>query len=158
MTFDGCVFGPTSGQPLIFMSCYTYNVWCEGIGCRNVVVRNCRFENCLADNSWHNATDAPLIKASFLIPPKYSRMEDSIPITNAAFAQEVAANKAAGREVAPSPDAVCDILIENNVFVNPRGLLFLGENASRVTIRDNRVEYDGGVWKKLPCAGQVRMT
>ena len=157
VTFDGCVFGPMSGLPLKFMTCYSYNVWCEGIGCSNIVVRNCRFENCLADNSWHVLPGAPLITASMLLPPEYSRMEDSVPITNPGFARQVAANKAAGRKVKPSADAVCDILIEKNTFVNPRGLVLLTENASRVTFRDNKVESDGSAWEPFSFAGKIRL-
>ncbi len=155
VTFDGCTFGPSSGLPLGFMSCYTYNVWCEGIGCRNIVVRNCRFENCLSGNSWHVERDAPQIKASIRLPPEFSRME-STPILNADFAARVAANIAAGRQVQPSADAVCDILIENNVFVNPRGEVLLCENASRVTFRDNEILSDGSEWKPFPFAGKIR--
>ncbi len=156
VTFEGCVFGPSSGLPLLFMSCYTYNVWCEGIGCRNIVVRGCRFENCLSGNSWHVEKDAPQIKASIRLPPEFVRME-AFPILNHAFAAQVAANIAAGRQVAPSPDAVCDILIENNVFVNPRGYVLLGENASRVTFRDNQILSDGSEWNPFPFAGKIRL-
>ena len=81
-------------------------------------------------------------------------MED-FPILNPAFAAQVAANVAAGRQVKPSPDAVCDILVENNVFVNPRGHVLLGENASRVTFRDNAILSDGGEWEPLPTAGKI---
>ena len=158
VTIEGCRFGPMSGPPLTFMSCYTYNVWCEGIGCSNIVVRNCRFENCLCNNSWNSLASAPLVKASLQIPPVYSRMEDSVPIFNEAFAREVAANKAVGRRLTPTSNAVCDILIENNEILNPRGLLLLGENASRVTFRDNKVRSDGGEWNPLPCAGRIRLT
>jgi len=158
VTIEGCRFGPMSGPPLTFMSCYSYNVWCEGIGCSNIVVRNCRFENCLCDNSWNVLRYSPLIKASLLIPPEYSRMEDSVPIVNESFAREVAANKAAGRKVKPSSDAVCDILIERNKILNPRGLLLLCENASRVTFRDNVVTSDGSEWNARPCAGKIRIS
>ena len=154
VTFEGCAFGPMSGLPLLLMACYTYNVWCEGIGCRNIVVRGCRFENCLSDNSWHVEKAAPQIKASIRLPPEFSRME-STPIENAAFAAQVAANIAAGRQVRPSPDAVSDILVERCTFVNPRGPVFLGENASRVTFRDNQILSDGGEWEPLPTAGKI---
>ena len=157
VTFDGCVFGPMSGLPLKFMTCYSYNVWCEGIGSSNIVVRNCRFENCLADNSWHNLPDAPQITASMLLPPEYSRMEDSVPIANPVFARQVAENKAAGRKVEPSTDAVCDILIEKNTFVNPRGLVLYAKNASRITFRGNEIVSAGPVWESLACAGRIRL-
>ena len=118
------------------------------------MVRGCHFENCLSGNSWHVETDAPQIKASIKLPPEFSRMED-FPILNPAFAAQVAANIAAGRQVKPSPDAVCDILVENNVFVNPRGHVLLGENASCVTFRDNQILSDGGEWEPLPTAGKI---
>ncbi|MCR5751294.1 MAG: right-handed parallel beta-helix repeat-containing protein [Kiritimatiellae bacterium] len=155
-TFDGCTFGPMVGRPIFLLSCYTYNVWCEGIGCRNIVVRGCRFENCLSDNSWHVEKDAPQIKASIRLPPEFSRME-STPIENAAFAAQVAANIAAGRQVRPSPDAVSDILVERCTFVNPRGYVLLGENASRVTFRDNQILSDGSEWNPFPFAGKIRL-
>ena len=157
-TIEGCRFGPMSGSALTFSSCYTYNVWCEGIGCSNIVVRNCRFENCLCNNSWNSLAYAPLIKSSLIIPPVYSRMKDSVPILNETFAREVAENNAVGRRVEPTSDAVCDILIENNEILNPRGLLLLVENASRVTFRNNKVEFDGNGWEPLPCAGRIRLT
>ena len=68
----------------------------------------------------------------------------------------MAANIAAGRQVKPSADAVCDILIENNTFVNPRGEVLLCENASRVTFRDNVILSDGSEWNSFPFAGKIR--
>jgi hypothetical protein len=64
---------------------------------------------------------------------------------------------AAGRTVKPCRDAVCDILVERNTFVNPPGLLLSSENANRVTFRDNTVEWREPVLCRLPCAGEVRI-
>jgi hypothetical protein len=83
-------------------------------------------------------------------PQKHER------ITHEAFAREVEAMVAAGRTVKPCRDAVCDILVEHNTFVNPPGLLLSSENASRVTFRDNVVEWREPVFRRLPCAGEVR--
>ena len=65
--------------------------------------------------------------------------------------------KNCARTVKPCRDAVCDILVERNTFVNPPGLLLTSENASRVTFRDNAVEWREPVFRRLPCAGQVRI-
>ena len=152
VTIDGCRFGPMIGTPLKFISCYTYTCWCEGIGCSNVVVRNCRFENCLSSRYENN----PQIIVSMQTPPEHWPQRHER-ITHAAFAREVEAMVAAGRTVKPCRDAVCDILVERNTFVNPPGLLLTSENASRITFRDNAVEWREPVFRRLPCAGQVRM-
>ena len=157
VTFEGCRFGPMSGLPLKLTSCYSYNCWCEGIGCTNVVVRNCRFDNCLAATSWNSIPDLPQIQVTMKIPPDYWPMRNRPPITHPGFAREVEANLAAGRKVAPSLSAIRDILVAGNTFVNPRGVLRRVENASRVTFRDNKVEFNGTVWDRKPYAGKIRI-
>ena len=153
-TFDGCTFGPMVGRPLFLLSCYTYNVWCEGIGCANIVIRNCRFENCLDVRSERGATAQ--IMAEIAIPPAYDP-EPDIPIANAAFARRVAENKAAGRRVEPSGDALRDILVEKCTFVNPRGYLLRAVNGRNVTFRDNTVEWSHPLCDSLPYTGEVRV-
>jgi len=153
VTLDGCRFGPMTGTPLKFISCYTYTCWCEGIGCSNVVVRNCRFENCLSNPG---NPDSPQITVSMQTPPRYWPMKHEA-IENPAFAREVAATVSSGRMVDPTRNAVCDILVERNTFVNPPGLLMYVENSSRVTFRDNAVEWRDPISHKLPCAGKVRV-
>ena len=95
------------GRPLFVLSCYTYNVWCEGIGCSNVVVRNCRFENCLSSRY----ENMPQIIVSMQTPPEHWPQKHER-ITHEAFAREVEAMVAAGHTVKPCRDAVCDILVE----------------------------------------------
>ena len=101
VTLDGCRFGPMIGTPLKFISCYTYTCWCEGIGCSNVVVRNCRFENCLSSRYENN----PQIIVSMQTPPEHWPQKHER-ITHEAFARQVAANTAAGRTVKPCRNAV----------------------------------------------------
>ena len=153
-TFDGCTFGPMIGRPLFLLSCYTYNVWCEGIGCENIVIRNCRFKNCLDVRSERGATAQ--IMAEIAIPPSYDP-EPNLPIANEAFAKRVAANKAAGRRVEPSGDALRGILVQNCTFVNPRGYLLRTVNGSDITFRDNTVEWSAPLCECLPYAGEVNM-
>ena len=151
-TFDGCTFGPMIGRPLFLLACYTYNVWCEGIGCANIVIRNCRFENCLDARMERGASTQ--IMAEISIPPSYDP-EPNLPIANVAFAKRVAENKAAERQVKPSCDALHGILVEKCTFVNPRGYLLRTVNGNDITFRDNTVECDSPLCEPLPHAGEV---
>ena len=45
LTVENCVFRRTGGYPLRFIADYRLNLWCEGMGARNLVVRGCRFED-----------------------------------------------------------------------------------------------------------------
>ena len=153
-TFDGCTFGPMIGRPLFLLSCYTYNVWCEGIGCANIIIRNCRFENCLDVRSERGATAQ--IMAEIAIPPSYDP-EPNLPIANEAFARRVAENRTAGRRVEPSDDALRGILVEKCTFINPRGYLLRVVNGSDVTFRDNTVDWSDPLCERLPYAGEVSM-
>ncbi|MBR0056015.1 MAG: hypothetical protein IJP66_01685, partial [Kiritimatiellae bacterium] len=153
-TFEGCTFGPMAGRPLFLLSCYTYNAWCEGIGCSNIVVRKCRFENSLDSRMERGA--CAQIMAEIAIPPAYDP-EPDIPIASAMFAGRVAQNRAAGRVVKPSDDALRGILVEGCTFVNPRGYLLRIANGRDVTFRDNKVVWDNPPCPPLPCAGKVRV-
>ena len=155
VTFEGCAFGPMKGTPLKLFSCYTYNVWCEGIGCSNVVVRGCRFENAIDEDL---ASVPPTqIYAGLAIPADGHWTMLYIPIANAEFAALIEADRAAGRHVAPTPDGVGHILIEGNTFVNPPGWIFYAENGTDYTLRDNVVEWRDPPAGRLPFAGQVRL-
>ena len=150
-TFDGCQFGPMVGRPLFLLSCYTYNVWCEGIGCTNIVVRNCRFENCL-DVKEEMGISAQIL-GEIAIPPAYD--PEKFPIKNAELAAKVAANKAAGRKVTPSGEALNNILVEGCTFVNPRGYIWAVRNGRNTVFRRNKVIWDGPGCKGLPYAGKT---
>ena len=150
-TFDGCQFGPMVGRPLFLLSCYTYNVWCEGIGCTNIVVRNCRFENCL-DVKEEMGVSAQIM-GEIAIPPSYD--PEAFPIDNAELAAKIAANKAAGRKVEPSGEALNNILVEDCTFVNPRGYILAVRNSRNLTFRRNKIVWDNPVCKNLPYAGKT---
>ena len=155
LTFENCTFGPMDGSPLRFQSCYTYNVWCEGIGCRNVVVRNCRFENVRDDFTVGGVSSQ--IFTALRLPWKGDAPMRQVPIKNAAFAKAVAAYEAAGKPVIPSGEAVGDILVEGCTFVNPRGYLWYIMNGSGYHFRDNTVVWNDPGAPRLPYAGRIRV-
>ena len=155
LTFENCTFGPMDGSPLRFQSCYTYNVWCEGIGCRNVVVRNCRFENVRDDFTVGGVSSQ--IFTALRLPWKGDAPMRQVPIKNAAFAKAVAAYEAAGKPVVPSGEAVGDILVEGCTFVNPRGYLWYIMNGSSFHFRDNTVVWNDPGAPRLPYAGRIRV-
>ena len=45
LTIENCVFRRTSGVPVRFIADYRSDLWCEGMGATNLVVRNCLFDN-----------------------------------------------------------------------------------------------------------------
>jgi len=45
LTIEDCRFHRTNGYPIRFIADYRSDLWCEGMGARNLVVRNCRFED-----------------------------------------------------------------------------------------------------------------
>ena len=45
LTIEDCDFVRTGGYPIQFIADYRSDLWCEGLGATNLVVRNCRFED-----------------------------------------------------------------------------------------------------------------
>lgn len=45
LTIEDCRFIRISGYPIRFIADYRSDLWCEGMGARNLVVRNCSFED-----------------------------------------------------------------------------------------------------------------
>ena len=155
ITFDGCTFGPMNGPALRFQSCYTHNVWCEGIGCRNIVVKNCRFENVL-DNFTVNGISAQIFTA-LRIPWKNDAPMRQVKIKNQELAKAVADYEAKGVPLKPSPDAVGNILVENCTFTNPRGYLWYIMNGSGFWFKNNEVIWNNPDAPRLPYAGLIRV-
>ena len=144
VTFEGCTFKDTLGSPLRFQTCYTYNVWCEGTGCTNVVVRGNTFANC-ADFYTVNGVSSQIF-TGVRVPNHLGWPErGTMPIRDAQLKADVEARLARGAsaDVVPCRDVVNNILVEGNTFVNPRGLLWYAFNGDRLTLRDNTVVFDG---------------
>lgn len=155
ITFDGCVFGPMTGTPLKITSCYTFTAWCEGIGATNVVVRNCRFENCL-DNATGGDADNAQIHVQLQLAGKDYWPLGYIPVAHPGFAKTLEAVKASGAWPKPSSAGVDRILVEDNVFVNPRGYLLSARNVGTCILRGNRVIRTDAACAPLPFAGRIR--
>ena len=151
ITFENCTFGPLNNSALQFQSCYSYNAWCEGIGCTNVVVRNCRFENVLGKSQ-----GVPIFTA-LRLPWKGDQPLPHLKIAHPEFARTVAEYEAKGVPVTPSGDAIGRILIEGCTFVNPRGPLWRIMNGHGFWFCDNKVVWDDPADARSPHAGKIRV-
>ena len=158
VTFDGCRFEDTLGSPLRFQTCYTYNVWCEGTGCTNALVKNCTFVNC-ADAYGVEGVSSQIFTGVRVPGSKGWPERGSCPIRDARLKSEVEARLKRGpaADVQPCRDIVNSIVIEDNTFVNPRGHVWYAMNGDRLTFRNNRIVFDGQApYRLLPEAGGLR--
>lgn len=122
VTVENCSWKRTCATPLRFLAVWTKNVWCEGTGCTNVIVRNCRFEH---DNIWRwNVAGRTAEIVSFAFTPE--RFGDQ--------------SKDAAPDVIPWEGAVSDILVENCVFVDPIDLTWQKATGRGLIERNNRIE------------------
>lgn len=159
VTFDGCRFEEISGAPLRFQTCYTPNVWCEGMGATNVVVRGCAFRNCAAAFEVQGVSSQ--IFLGLRIPSHRGWPESGVaPIYDEVLRrqyEEMCAAKGA-LDVRPWGGAVGRLLVENNEFVNPRGYLVNAFNGDGVVVRNNRTVFDGKApYALLSEAGGIRV-
>ena len=137
------------------------NVWCEGTGCTNVVVRGCTFENCAARNLV-NGVSAQIYCGVRIPSSKGWPEKNVVPTRDAQLKAEVEERLARGpaADVIPAcRDIISDIIIEGNVFINPRGQTLYAENGDNIVFRDNRVEFDGHTpYELLPDAGKEKQS
>lgn len=151
VTVENCLFRNITGAPLRFQGEYTWNAWCEGFGCTNIVVRGCRFENdyngYLADG-----VSAEIFAGARIAPA----VESWVGISNRRLLDGLAARRAKG-ETAPNPclEFVSDLLIEKCRFLNPRGAVLQAEYVKKLVFRDNVVIFDDPPHKLLPYAGTI---
>ena len=161
VTFERCTFRNLPSAPLRFQTCYNYNVWCEGTGCTNVVVRGCTFENCAARNLV-NGVSAQIYCGVRIPSSKGWPEKNVVPIRDARLKAEVEERLARGpaTDVAPAcHDIISDIIIEGNVFINPRGQTLYAENGDNIVFRDNKVEFDGHApYELLSDAGKEKQS
>lgn len=159
VTFDGCRFEDTLGSPLRFQACYTYNVWCEGSGCTNVVVRNCTFKNC-ADAYKVNGISSQ-IYMGVRIPGYHAWPEYGVrPVQDAWLAKEIEKRDKIGAAGYPKPcaDAIGNFLIEGNVFINPAKYLLYAYNGTDIILRNNKVVFDGTApYGRTAASGKVKL-
>ena len=150
VTFDGCRFEDTLGSPLRFQTCYTYNVWCEGTGCTNALVRNCTFRNC-ADAYTVEGVSSQIFTGVRVPGSKGWPEKSTMPIRDARLKADVEARLRIGpaADVQPCRDIVNNIVVEGNTFVNPRGYVWYAMNGDRLAFRNNRIVFDGKAPYKL---------
>lgn len=159
VTFDRCRFENMTGSPLRFQTCYTYNVWCEGTGCTNVLVRGCTFRNCSA--AYKVGDVSSLIFTGVFVPTSRGwPSQESSPIADDQLRREVEARVAKGSsaDVVPSGDIISRITVENNLIVNPRSYIWYATGGSELAFRNNRIVFDGKApYEIQPEAGKMRV-
>ena len=92
---------------------YTFNVWSEGYGASNIVIRNNKFENVNPIGAYQNEKQ-PVIYMSVYLKSDPSVEKTMYPILNT-------------------------ILVEKNSFINNPGTIAYICSAGNVVIRDNRI-------------------
>lgn len=111
ITVENCRFYHTQMGAIKFETGYTMNIWCEGYGVRNAVVRNCVFDSANAiDRAYQN-------KARDVFMGAYLRRDPSL-------------------EQSSYP-VIRDILFENNTFNDSYGVVALISSAKNITFRNN---------------------
>ena len=158
VTFEGCRFDSFVGSPLRFQTCYTPNVWCEGMGATNIVVRDCTFENC-ADFYTVEGVSSQIF-LGLRLPSHRGWPEKGVALIKDEILRRQYDEMLAAKgslDAKPCGRTVGGLLVERNTFVNPRGALVYAFNGDGVTVRDNRVVFDGKApYRLLPDAGGVR--
>lgn len=113
VTVEGCTFRHTEGPAMKITTGWTEDLWCEGVGVTNCVVRNCRFEGCNAGR----VKPGEIIISTYLHQPSYAE----------------------GTRKSEYP-IIRDVLFENNVFVDSEGPPEDIASATGVVFHDNRIE------------------
>ncbi len=151
VTVENCRFRNITGAPIRFQIEYTWNAWCEGFGCTNVVLRGCTFENDY-DGYAAEGLCTEIYAGARIAPP----VEQWIKIGNRHVADGLAARRAANAPgPAPCREIVSNLLIEKCRFLNPRGFVFQAMSGRDLTIRDCDVTFDRPAYALLPYAGCV---
>ena len=111
LTIEDCTFRRTGGRSLWILADARKRLWCEGLGETNIVIRGNLFDECC-----HIDRTMPVISTSFVSVTPWKA--DSL-----------------------DPDFIRDILIEENVFVNPYGAAFVATAGSDITFRNNEIRF-----------------
>lgn len=114
ITVDNCRFKHHESGALKIESGYTFNVWSEGYGASNIVVKNCIFENANATAGGKNDGFARDISLSVYLEVDPSSVRKCYPILN-------------------------NVLFENNTFINSCGLIAYANNTKNLIFKDNKI-------------------
>lgn len=102
---ENCRFWHTENEALKITTGWTEDLWCEGVGVTNCVVRNCTFDNCQA-GARGKRRDAVIFLSTYLRQPSYAqgRESSSYPIFDRIRFED---NTFVGCGAYPVPDASC---------------------------------------------------
>ena len=129
LTIEGCVFRRTAWYPIRFIADYRKDLWCEGMGMTNLVVRNCLFEDV---NRLH--PQDPCISAVCVTPPDW-KIDPPV-----------------------DPGFVAGgLLVEGCRFVNPGGYVLDLSCGRDIAFRDNVVELGPRAQDNPAQAGKIRI-
>lgn len=132
LTIEDCEFLRTPGFPLRFIADYRANLWCEGMGSTNVVVRNCRFEDNNTYSSFEYGKDVSEISTICVTPD--------------------------GWEIPPPDKGFVggDLLIEKCTFVRPCGKVLDLTTGKNVIFRNSTIDLRGIDRRECPLAGKLQ--
>lgn len=111
-TIENCRFERHNMGALKFETGYTFNVWSEGYGVKNVVVRNCKFYKSNIAEHKHGGYARDIFMGVYM--------------------------KKDPTDVGTMYPIISDILIENNIFEESSGLIAYISSTGNVTIRNNK--------------------
>lgn len=114
ITIENTEFYHNEMGAIKFETGYTFNLWCEGLGVKNVVVRNCVFDSANYTGRKYQG------KARDIFFGVYMRNDPSYEQTRYPI--------------------ISDILFENNTFKNSFGLVALISSSGNITFRNNTFE------------------
>ncbi len=114
VTIEDCEFNDNIAGALKFETGYTYNIWSEGTGVRNAVVRNCKFKN----PNESNKVDMGFIRDIWL--GAYTGFDNDT------------------QRQTPYP-IISDILFENNSFEDISGLIAIIASSQNITFKSNTI-------------------
>ena len=118
LTIEDCVFDRMGSGAVQFAGDWTVDLWSEGMGVTNCVVRNCLFRDGNQQSRGRDGGWGAEILSFLRIPSTV-------------------------KHAPPSPGFFSDILVENCRFENPAGLLVSLIHARNVTFRNNVTVDDG---------------
>ena len=128
LTIEDCAFVRQGWFPIQLVSEYRANLWCEGTGTTNVVIRNCRFED-----PGSQFPGIPVISSACTTPPGWE-----VPPPPEGFV--------AG-----------DVLIEECAFVRPTGPIVDFPSGKDVVCSNLTVDLTGVDTNRFPQAGKIRV-
>lgn len=132
VTIEDCRFYHNEMGALKFETGYTMNIWCEGYGVNNVVVRNCKFD-----------TSNPL------------------GVKNQGKERDIFMGVYLGRDPSTEQTLypiISNILFENNTFKDTFGLVSFIASSGNVIFKDNRFENPTPRKNPLPYRGAFFVT